>query len=280
MQVWGGQTRLCAFGVATVFAGFTSVLAGTALCPLQAAELSPAQTVAQRFPTAWNGSVSTQAASEAAKPKLAATRETTPVESTRGLTLPESTRSVTARPPSSITAALATAQMHPADLYFNPNPAMQPSSSTSSAGSTSAPSGVLAYADPATPAPAAAKPAYQLASASSMPEKRPEPHRPAASRSNFVFSDGQIASIKERLNLTPAQERMWPQVEVALRGLVFQKPAPGEKKGARTLDPSSPEVAKLKSVAVPLVLSFDSDQRRELRALAHVVGLDNLAMSF
>jgi len=275
MRVRGAQTRQCAFGVAAVFTGFANVLAGGPMVAAHAAELSPAQTVAQRFPTAWTSAAGTSVSPEVAKPSLA-TRGTAPVESTRGITLPESTRNVTARPTSSLAAALATAQMHPADLYFNPNPAMQP------AASASAPSAPMAYAAPAAPAPtpAAAKPAYQLASASSVPEKRPEPHRPVAARSNFVFSDGQIASMKERLNLTPAQERMWPQVEVALRGLVFQKPVSGEKKSARTLDPSSPEVAKLKSAAVPLVLSFNSEQQRELRALAHVVGLDSLAMSF
>src|SRR5205823_4752025 len=84
-----------------------------------------------------------------------------------------------------------------------------------------APQGALAYADPApVAAPAAAhQPSggYHLASASSAPERRAEPHRPANPRT--VLNDAQIASIKERLHLTPSQERMWPAVAAALRGL-------------------------------------------------------------
>jgi hypothetical protein len=165
------------------------------------------------------------------------------------------------------------------DLYFNPSltysqQSLQPVASPP----------VLAYADPApaaAPAPAASQPGYQLASATAAPAKRVEPQR-AVAKLNNVFNDTQIASIKGRLKLTPSQERMWPEVEVALRALIYKKPVPGEKQTAstRTLDPASPEVSRLKSVAVPLVLSFDSEQRRELRTLAHLVGLDNLAMQF
>ena len=161
------------------------------------------------------------------------------------------------------------------DLYFNSNPTyaqpvVQPAT--------------LAYADPAT-APAASQPSgYQLASATAAPERRADPQRAAAARSNNnVFNDTQIASIKERLNLRPAQERMGPQVEEALRGLAYKKVATGEKKTAaltRTLDPASPEVARLKTAAIPLVLSFDSEQKRELRTLAHLIGLGNMVAQF
>src|SRR6516164_2353747 len=40
-------------------------------------------------------------------------------------------------------------------------------------------------------------------------------------RPNALLDDSQIASIKQRLNLTPSQERMWPAVEAELRKLAY-----------------------------------------------------------
>jgi hypothetical protein len=139
----------------------------------------------------------------------------------------------------------------------------------------------MAYADPATETKVekteSRKPSagYQLASVT--PERRAEPPR-AANPRGLVFNDAQIVSIKERLNLTPSQERMWPAVEAALRDLAYKKPAAGAQK--TTLDPNSAEVARLKSAAVPLVMSFNSEQLRELRALAHLIGLGSMVAQF
>ena len=36
-----------------------------------------------------------------------------------------------------------------------------------------------------------------------------------------MLDDAQIASIKERLHLTPDQEEMWPAVEAALRNMAY-----------------------------------------------------------
>ena len=47
-----------------------------------------------------------------------------------------------------------------------------------------------------------------------------------------------------------------------------------------TLDPNSAAVQDLKSAAVPLIMSFDDDQKNEVRSLAHVMGLDKLASQF
>jgi hypothetical protein len=155
----------------------------------------------------------------------------------------------------------------------------------------------MAYTDPATESkPAielkvvkteARKPStgYQLASATAVPERRAEPPR-AANPRGLVFNDAQIVSIKERLNLTPSQERMWPAVEVALRDLAYKKPAAGAQKTAQgatrtqTLDPNSAEVERLKSAAIPLVMSFDYEQKRELRTLANLIGLGSVASQF
>ena len=140
----------------------------------------------------------------------------------------------------------------------------------------------LAYSDPTaeTTSTVARRPStgYQLASATPAPERRAaEPHRTANPR-GAVFNDAQIASVKQRLNLTPSQERMWPPVEAALRELAYKKPAAGAARP--TLDPNSPEVARLKSAAIPLVMSFSFEQQRELRTLAHLIGLGSMVAQF
>jgi hypothetical protein len=101
-----------------------------------------------------------------------------------------------------------------------------------------------------------------------------------------VLNDAQIASIKERLSLTPDQQRMWPAVEVALRKLAYAKRDQGlRRSGARrggharnlaAIDPGSDDIKHLKSAAVPLIMSFSGDQERQLRALAQIAGLDKL----
>jgi hypothetical protein len=99
-------------------------------------------------------------------------------------------------------------------------------------------------------------------------------------RSPNVLNDAQIASIKKRLNLSPDQEYMWPSVEAALRKLVYVKAPTGARQASHTIDPNSVELQSLKSAAVPLVMSFDDTQKRELRTLVQVMGLEKLASQF
>ena len=105
-----------------------------------------------------------------------------------------------------------------------------------------------------------------------------------ANRPGFVLNDAQIASIKERLHLTPDQERMWPSVEAALRSIAYAKARDASRRGAAavvaSLDPDSAEVQDLKSAAIPLIMSFTDEQKNEVRSLAHVMGLDRLASEF
>jgi hypothetical protein len=105
-----------------------------------------------------------------------------------------------------------------------------------------------------------------------------------ANRPGFVLNDAQIASIKGRLHLTPDQERMWPSVEAALRSIAYAKARDASRRDAAavvaSLDPESAEVQDLKSAAVPLILSFNDEQKNEVRNLAHVMGLDRLASEF
>jgi hypothetical protein len=105
-----------------------------------------------------------------------------------------------------------------------------------------------------------------------------------ANRHVFVLNDAQIASIKSRLHLSPDQEQMWPAVEAALRSIAYSKSRDGRRKGGgatsaevASLDPYGPEVQGLKSAAFPLIMSFSDEQRSEVRSIAHVMGLDQLA---
>lgn len=117
-----------------------------------------------------------------------------------------------------------------------------------------------------------------------VPMPRPAPLAAAARQgaakpvhhSNAVLNDSQIASIKKRLNLTPEQERYWPAVEAELRKMEYSK-RPGAG-GSRTasVDMSKMNVEGLKSAGYPLVMSFNDDQRRELRSLAHLLGLESV----
>jgi hypothetical protein len=47
-----------------------------------------------------------------------------------------------------------------------------------------------------------------------------------------------------------------------------------------TVDPASADLNTLKSAAAPLMLSFSPEQKREVRALIHVVGLEKLLSDF
>ena len=123
-------------------------------------------------------------------------------------------------------------------------------------------------------APPAAKPAYSPPRPAAGAAVRPSTtaaHPSAASRTSYILDDAQIASIKTRLHLTPDQEQMWPAVEAALRNMAY-------KRTQQAVDPEA--VEGLKSAAVPLIMSFSSEQKEEVRSLAHVMGLDQLASQF
>ena len=47
-----------------------------------------------------------------------------------------------------------------------------------------------------------------------------------------------------------------------------------------SIDPNAAEVQDLKSAAIPLIMSFSDEQKNEVRSLAHVMGLDQLASEF
>jgi hypothetical protein len=127
----------------------------------------------------------------------------------------------------------------------------------------------------------AGNPAAAKAQAANAPARR------LPGRSNSVLNDAQIASLKRRLNLTAEQERMWPAVEAALRKIVYTQTAMnpharGAQSGGSTpyIDPTSAEVRQLKAVAVPLMQRLNDEQKREVKMLAYVMGLESVASQF
>jgi hypothetical protein len=153
---------------------------------------------------------------------------------------------------------------------------------------------ITASLDPSAGLPSAGVPAPEpevLAPAPTVTAKAdaplPKPRR-APSRPSGVLNDAQIASLKHRLNLSPDQERLWPAVEGALRKIVYAKTptripqsASGPSAGMMSyVDADSAEVQELKYAALPLIMRLNDDQKREVRSMAHVMGLENVASQF
>jgi len=134
---------------------------------------------------------------------------------------------------------------------------------------------------PPAPPTAAAKPNAQTPAA-------PARHV-ASSRPGSVLNDAQIASIKKRLNLTPDQASLWPAVETALRNISYAKGKDtkvaglgnGTARGPMAyVDTNSAEVQQLKYAALPLIMRLNDDQKREVKSMAYVMGLESVASSF
>ena len=128
------------------------------------------------------------------------------------------------------------------------------------------------------PAPAAKRPNIKPAVAAV--------HNRDDRAAGLMLNDAQIASIKTRLHLTPDQEQMWPAVEAALRNIAYTRSREARRHGTpantqvASADTDAVDVRDLKSAAIPLIMSFNSEQKDEVRNLAHVMGLDQLATQF
>lgn len=107
--------------------------------------------------------------------------------------------------------------------------------------------------------------------------EKPKPAKPPVQKSYALLSDIQIAGIKERLKLSPAQEQHWPGVETALRAVARKIHATRQTNPSAPIDPDSAEVSQLKSAAMPLLIQLREDQKREVRMLARIIGLDAVA---
>jgi hypothetical protein len=123
----------------------------------------------------------------------------------------------------------------------------------------------------------------KIAAPSSIPLPLDKPKaaaKPAVQKSYALLSDIQIAGIKERLKLSPAQEQHWPGVESALRAIARKIHATRQANptaAGAPIDPEWAEVQQLKSVAMPLLFQLREDQKREVRSLARIIGLDAVA---
>lgn len=218
-------------------------------------ELSPAQSVALRFPERTDAPVTLPAARETAR---------SAVDSAGIMTLGD-----------------------PQLLLLNPDPMIpQPHKAPEPSLASAAAAPVATVAPSHLPQPPAPRPASATARRSSQeaPPGAALAYR-QVNRPGFVLNEAQIASIKERLHLTPGQEAMWPAVEAALRNIAYARSGAGHRRGATavqvaSLDPESLEVQGLKAAAIPLLMSFSDEQKSEVRSLAHVMGLDKLASEF
>jgi hypothetical protein len=134
------------------------------------------------------------------------------------------------------------------------------------------------------PAPQAHARPVAVATRSLAPAHHPHPPKD----SGVMFNEAQLASIKARLKLSDYQEQYWPAVAAALRALgerAAQAPVrvasayAGE--GPLTgIDPDGPEVQQLKSAAFPLIMSMSYEQKDQVRTLARMMGLEQVASSF
>ena len=169
-----------------------------------------------------------------------------------------------------LTAARDIEQQTLAILAFNPDPLGVPG--LRAWGSVS--EAVGQRGDPI----AAAAAAETTESVAATPPGRPAQMARPKRRPATLFNDAQIASIKERLRLSPEQEQYWPRVEAALRYIGWRHSRERTATRLPALEPD--DVERVKAAAVPLIMSLREDQKREVRMLAHVMGLERIAAQF
>jgi len=216
---------------------------------LRSPGLSAAQTVSLRFPLDWQDAPVVNAASDAAT----ATTSASVVGGSRlALLSPEPMVPQTAIPQAAVQTAAVEGNIPVA--AFEAVPPHRP----------------IAAAAPAAEAKPVAVPSHRR-----------------VDRPGYVLNDAQIVSIRQRLHLTADQEQMWPAVEAALRNIAYARAREAHRRNApagaaqlAAADPDSMEVQGLKSAAIPLLMSFNDEQKDEVRNLAHVMGLDQLASQF
>lgn len=103
----------------------------------------------------------------------------------------------------------------------------------------------------------------------------PVPRADSRASPASLLNDAQIASIKERLNLTSDQQKLWPAVETALRTVSWRgDPGKLDSKSA-TLDPKG--IEKLKVALIPFLKTLSAAQKDELRMIAHLMGIGQFA---
>jgi hypothetical protein len=276
--------------VPILLAGSVGYLLGSAhITALRGTDLSATEAVALRFPQNWkNASLATATAIRTAVLKLH-TLKSVNVASAGAITADSQFALLSPAPMAPQPAHQAVSAIAP-QADQDPQAAIQ----TASAEQTDAAPSVSIV--PQTTPPRAQTPSPKSAPVASQPAPAqkaavPAPHPHINDRPGYVLNDTQIASIKGRLHLTPDQEQMWPAVEAALRNIAYARAqqareshgphgrgAPLSDTQTAAVDPNA--VQGLKSAAVPLIMSFNAEQKEEVRNLAHVMGLDQLASQF
>jgi hypothetical protein len=109
-----------------------------------------------------------------------------------------------------------------------------------------------------------------------LPRPRPKLANQSVQKDYSLLSDMQIAALKGRMRLTPGQEPYWPAVESALRDVAHKI---HERRSARGKNAalSAGELEQIKVAAQPLLTRLREDQKREVRALARIIGLEAVA---
>jgi len=132
--------------------------------------------------------------------------------------------------------------------------------------------------EPAAYAPAPKKPeaVAALATAPDKLKRLPPPAPPAESN---MLDDGAIAGLKTRLRLSADQMEYWPAVESALREVArTQLRHTKQMQGRRiNIDVNSAEVQQLIWAAMPLLMRLRDEQKSEVRKLARIMGLEQVA---
>jgi hypothetical protein len=133
--------------------------------------------------------------------------------------------------------------------------------------------------EPAAFAPEAKKP-QAVAALPVAPEKPKRQAPPAPPAPTTMLDDGAIAGLKTRLRLTSDQMEYWPAVESALREVArTQLRHTGKQmQGSKVnIDVNSAEVQQLIWAAMPLLMRLRDDQKSEVRKLARIMGLEQVA---
>ena len=272
-----------------------------ALLPTTTSELSPAQIVAMRFQP--NSFPVAAAPAGYALTNVAKTAAPKPRPAPGGYALASAAETPVPAPVSAVPAAAGSpapagapapagyamasaANTTPAASrqIFNPYPTYASLADTSLAAQTvedaaPAPEQALAYAPPAAAsavAPAvAAEHATSPGTAAAAAIKRVVAPPHPASASNTVLNNAQIASIHERLQLSSYQQQLWPPVESALRDIAYRQARndASRKTTLAQIDTGSAEVQRLKSAAIPLIMSMNEEQKQEVRTMARLMGL-------
>jgi hypothetical protein len=277
---------LLAGGIGYLTGGMPTAALRSTDVPAAGMDLSAAESVALRFPDAWtNLSSAPQAAppsavknANAAKvtgdPQLALLSPEPMIPQAAPQTVAQA--AVEANPPVTSDAMAAPGTQTPVQVA-----ALEDAGSMPVADQGEHPQQAVLPPPRAAPA-ATVPPASQPKAAAAAPAAVLQRH--IVNRPGYMLNDAQIASIKARLHLTPDQEQMWPGVEAALRNMAYTQVQEARARGgysnAQVAAVAPDAVQGLKSAAAPLMMSFNTEQKEEVRNIVHVMGLDQLASQF